>query len=396
MDLELVKEFHPTKNSNKRPEDFTPSSAKKVWWVCSKDSRHIWEARIFSRTKQGGGCPYCKGKRVLPEDSLASLYPELLAEWSIKNKLNPTEMHVKSGKKMWWRCKHGHEWEASVVHRTSGRRDGTGTGCPYCVNQAVCSDNSLATTEPALASEWHPTKNTITPNDVVRASRKSVWWKCNKAPDHEWIASPYERVILGFGCTCCSGHKIVLSTCIVTTHPDVAAEWHPEKNTLTPYNVTYASNKRVWWRCAIDPTHEWQTRVYCRTNGSQCPFCTSSKGEKLIKSYLERNNVNFITQYRMSDCKNERPLPFDFAILNSNNELLGLIEFQGIQHYIIKDFFGGAEYFKIIKRNDSIKVKYCLNNNIKLLIIPYTEINNINESVDAFISSIDGNKLLAI
>ena len=53
---ELCKEFHPTKNGDLKPEDFTWGSAKKVWWICSKG--HEWDAIISSRTR-GSGCPYC-------------------------------------------------------------------------------------------------------------------------------------------------------------------------------------------------------------------------------------------------------------------------------------------------------------------------------------------------
>ena len=52
----VAKEFHPTKNGDLKPEDFTYGSDTKVWWICSKG--HEWDARIYSRTS-GDGCPYC-------------------------------------------------------------------------------------------------------------------------------------------------------------------------------------------------------------------------------------------------------------------------------------------------------------------------------------------------
>ena len=56
----LAKEWHPTKNAPQTPRDVTPSSHKKVWWVCSKN--HEWEARIDARNR-GTSCPYCSGRK---------------------------------------------------------------------------------------------------------------------------------------------------------------------------------------------------------------------------------------------------------------------------------------------------------------------------------------------
>ncbi len=56
-----------------------------------------------------------------------------------------------------------------------------GIGCAICSNYKVVKSNSLATLNPELASEWHPTKNgDLTPEKVMPGSGKNVWWKCNK------------------------------------------------------------------------------------------------------------------------------------------------------------------------------------------------------------------------
>lgn len=96
----LKMEFHSTLNGANNLSDYSDSSAKKVWWQCSVNERHVWEARVFARRKQNQGCPYCKGKKVLPEDSLAAKHPELLTEWNYeKNKLDPITTHCSSGKR---------------------------------------------------------------------------------------------------------------------------------------------------------------------------------------------------------------------------------------------------------------------------------------------------------
>ncbi len=57
-------------------------------------------------------------------------------------------------------------------------------------------------------------------------------------------------------------------------HPQIAAEWHTDKNgDLTPYSLTPFSGEKVWWQCSVNPSHEWQAIVANRVNGSGCPFC---------------------------------------------------------------------------------------------------------------------------
>ena len=124
---ELVKEWDYAKNHPLLPSMVTPNSGKKVWWMCSKG--HGWEAIIYSRSN-GNGCPICANKRVLPGyNDLATLNPQLASEWNHKknNDLLPSMFTPNSGTKVWWICSRGHEWKASIDHRTNGR------GCPVCL-----------------------------------------------------------------------------------------------------------------------------------------------------------------------------------------------------------------------------------------------------------------------
>ena len=114
--------------------------------------------------------------------------------------------------------------------------------------------------------------------------------------------------------------------------------------------------------------------------GKRCPNCrTSSKGEQLVRSILDDNNIKYKEQYRIEECKNKRVLPFDFAVFNEDDNLVALIEYQGSQHYIESSLFG-KESFKRTQTNDKIKSDYCKNNNINLITIPYWE-KNVEEFI---------------
>jgi starvation-inducible outer membrane lipoprotein len=127
---DVAKEWHPIKNGSLRPEHFTPFNQKKAWWLCGKG--HEWEAVIASRTRMSQGCPYCSGRRPLPEYNLLVVFPDVAAQWHpTRNGTDtPSEYTLFSNKKFWWLCNKGHEWERPINGRTSKTR--SRPGCPVC------------------------------------------------------------------------------------------------------------------------------------------------------------------------------------------------------------------------------------------------------------------------
>jgi len=108
-----------------------------------------------------------------------------------------------------------------------------------------------------------------------------------------------------------------------------------------------------------------------------CPFCKASKGELTICYILDRYEIKYIRQYKFDSCKNKYKLPFDFYLPSENL----CIEFDGVQHFESLEFFGGEIALEKQKYNDLIKDKYCLDNKISLIRIPYYEENNIENII---------------
>ena len=130
----------------------------------------------------------CRGLRASVTNSLASLHPDIAAQWhpTKNDDLTPDQVVAGSHKKAWWICDKGpdHEWPAPPVDRIAGH------GCPMCDGKSVSVTNSLATLYPTIAAQWHPTKNgDLTPDQVIASSGKKAWWICDKGPDHEWPAT---------------------------------------------------------------------------------------------------------------------------------------------------------------------------------------------------------------
>jgi hypothetical protein len=262
---ELAAQWHPTKNGSLSPQDVTVGSTKKVWWICSL--RHEWDAVINDRSA-GSGCPTCVGKRVLVGfNDLGTASPELAAEWHpTKNgPLTPQQVTTSSNKKVSWICAKLHDWDATISSRK-------GSGCPKCSGRVpIVGSTDLATVNPELSAQWHPTKNgPLTPQDVMAGSGKKVWWTCSLS--HEWEAAIYNRSN-GRGCPVCAGRLIQIGfNDLAEVNPELASQWHPTKNVpLTPQHVTVSSNKMAWWRCPL--LHEWQALITSRSKGYGCPTC---------------------------------------------------------------------------------------------------------------------------
>lgn len=198
---ELAEQWDFTRNGALTPQDVLAGTEKKVWWVCERG--HSWLAAVYVRAQARSSCPYCAGKQVLAGfNDLASQAPALAAQWdgARNGSLTPQQVAPKSNRKAWWLCEMGHSYQAAISSRANG------SGCPYCTNKKVLAGfNDLATVEPRIAAEWHPTLNgTLTPQMVTTGSRKKVWWqgRCG----HVWCAVVFSRAGKQHcGCPVCAG-----------------------------------------------------------------------------------------------------------------------------------------------------------------------------------------------
>ena len=239
------------------------------------------------------------------ENSLLFSNPEIAKEWNYEKNgnLKPEHFESNSHKKVWWKCRQGHEWQTAIANRTKGN------GCPYCSGQKVLMGyNDLQTINLILANEWNYEKNgELMPSDVTPNSSKIVWWKCSKG--HEWQAIIANRN-KGNGCPYCSGRFTIKNrNDLQTVNPTLAKEWNYEKNDgLTPIDVMTGSNKKVWWKCSKG--HEWQATVVDRKNGRGCPFCA---GKKVLTGYNDLQTVNPTLTLEWDYEKNGNLTPKNFS-----------------------------------------------------------------------------------
>lgn len=247
-------------------------------------AKHFGRAytHVFARLKDGCTIEQALGL-VERTDSLQTEYPDLAAQWHPTRNASLTADAVKphSGQKVWWLCPHGHEWKAVINSRTRGH------GCPYCAGQRPTADRNFATKFPDLVKEWDWEENgSRKPENFTPRSSSKVWWRCVKG--HSWQATIANRTrVWESRCPYCSNRKLGDDNSLAQLRPDIAEDWHPEKNApITPHDVMAAGSKKFWWRCKHG--HEWQTTIGLRVHsGTGCPRCTNQTSRVEIAIYAE-------------------------------------------------------------------------------------------------------------
>ena len=142
------------------------------------------------------------------------------------------------------------------------------------------------------------------------------------------------------------------------------------------------SGRRLYWECECECGNIITVKGDALRQGlQQSCGCIKSKIEKNIAQILKENNILFVQQYSFEELVSETgtKLRFDFGIIK-NNKLEYLIEYDGEQHFlqnISQTGWNTEENFRKIKKRDDIKNKFCFDNNIPLIRIPYTHKNQI-------------------
>lgn len=359
---ELAEEFHP--NNIIDIKTISASSKKKVLWQCKKNTSHVWESSLHSRTKEKNSCPYCRNRKLSPDktNSLKYLFPNIAKDWNyIKNNIRPDEILAGSSKKVWWKCfTCSHEWQATCSNRTKNNNScpkcnkstllmytsfskewliekngdippsltinshkkvwwkcefgheydmevrlkaDKNYGCPYCSGRRVVKEKSLGHTYPEKAVYFNEEKNNISIFQVSPNSSSKYYWKCNEG--HEWKLSPRDLIKKENPCSACSGKIPSSNKNLTIDFPDVKLSWNYNKNNKLPDEYLSKSNERVWWKCS-NCSNEWDTYIYNRVKTNdfkKCPNCCNSSGV----SKAEQEIVDYIkTIYNGPIIQNDR------------------------------------------------------------------------------------------
>ncbi len=249
-------------------------------------------------------------------------------------------------------------------------------GCPYCAGKQVGLSNCLATKNPELAKEWHPTKNgDLTPYDITCGQGIKAWWICEKG--HEWEAVIFHRNTSG--CPICSNNQILIGfNDMWTINPELAKKLaDPEGG----YKYTQSSGQKVDWkcpRCGNIIKNKVINKIYKR--GLFCSKCSDGIGypEKFIYNLIEQLKESF--EYQKSNFNWSKGKRYDFYL----TKLDTIIETHGRQHYeeLNRGIYNNK--LKEIQENDKLKYDLAQTNNINNYIIidcRYSELEYIKYNI---------------
>ncbi|WP_368806235.1 zinc-ribbon domain-containing protein [Kocuria sabuli] len=224
-------------------------------------------------------CVICVGSRPVPGlTTLADTDPHIAAEWhpTRNGSATPDQCSRGCNDKVWWLCPLGHPYDAYITNRTLQK-----TGCPRCSGNRVWpGENDLATTHPHLAALWDPEADNP-PASTVSAGNSYTYIVLLCPQGHHFTRLPSNMVTAKNLCPKCFGPTPTPGVNdLATTHPEVAAWWHPDRNgKLMPTDVKANLSRKVWWQCPNG--HPFNISVASRVR-QPIPTCPVENGRHLL------------------------------------------------------------------------------------------------------------------
>lgn len=245
-----------------------------------------------------------------------------------------------------------------------------GCGCPKC--GFISSAKKRSSTHEEYVRKVANINSSIAVIGEYINSQSKITHKC-LIDNFEWDALP-NNILKGECCPRCSKKERY-------TTDNFKEKMREVDNTIIICGEYTHCKTKILCKCSIDG-HEWEATPSNLLSGFGCPVCNASRGEKDITKCLINKSIEFIPQYTISECRRVKPLPFDFYLPAYN----AYIEYDGIQHFIPIDFFGGEKEFQKRKENDSIKNLFCKEHGLVLLRIKYDQ--DIDNVLDNFFNTL--------
>jgi hypothetical protein len=248
-----------------------------------------------------------------------------------------------------------------------------------CKNCGYLFDNSFVSvieTHPHLLDEYDFDKNKIDIRFLPKCSDELLWWKCKLG--HSYQTRLHKKTCYNTQCPICKNKEILVGfNDLCTTNPELCEEL---LNIEDGKKYTFGSSKKLEWKCK-KCDHVWLASICNRIKGRSCPKCNRSYGEKAIEYTLLKYCIKYNPEQGFEGCRYKNPLKFDFYLPDYNL----CIEFQGLQHYpgeytksrYLQYKRHTPEELKLVKKRDGIKKRFCKKNNINILYIKYSQLENV-------------------
>lgn len=321
-----------------------------------------------SKLLLGHGCKECAKLSI--RKTLTKTTAQFKKEYYEKfpnSTINIIGEYIKSNSRIKCECKDcGYKWEPFVRSLING------ICCPKCRPKKI--KYSTKTTEDFINEYYkkYPDSKIKIIGEYINADTP-INCKC-KTCECEWEAKP-SHLLQYSACANCAGNlRYTTETFIKKLNQN-----YPYNNIIVKGKYINAK-KRI--ECECGTCHKiWYPKARDLLRGRNCPYCATLKTERTFGIFLDSLGISYKPQKKFNDCKNIKPLPFDYEI-NDERFTTFLLEYQGEQHEHPVDFAGkGSEWaeknLELRKINDKIKYDFCKNTNRPLEYIWYYENNKI-------------------
>lgn len=242
-----------------------------------------------------------------------------------------------------------------------------GCGCPSCGGRAKINTEQFV----AKARRVHGDMYDYSDTKYTRASER-VSIRCRQ---HGVFTQNVGNHLSGNGCP----------SCYIVSKPDTQSSFISKselvhRDTYDYSAVAYLASKvPVNIICKKHGMFSQQPRVHL--SGSGCPACDASKGELLVARALDDLGVEYVREYSIKSCGDIRPFRFDYMVKLESGPRF--IEYNGDQHYVPIEHWGGVSHLQRTQERDALKSRYCSDNHLPLLVL--SSKSDVPQAVRAFV-----------
>lgn len=317
----------------------------------------------------GGGCPKCGSEssakaRSLDEETFVTSAKQIHGDRFSYDNLN----FVNASKKVSIKCKIHGTFLQSPTYHLKGEAN-----CPVC--RAISHSQKHRIPEDQVIQECRKKHKNRYDYSLTRytGGKNQITVIC---PEHGEFSISASNHMRGHGCKMCSIERLRLEK--LSTLEDYIKKARVVHGDRYDYSgaVYLGVHEKIRIKCKNKGHGYFHQEANSHLQGSGCPICAESKGERVIRNLLLKNKINYQTEYKIP--LQTRRFRYDFFLPDHNL----LIEYHGEQHYRSVDFFGGECGFAKTKERDLLKKALAKRLKYKMLTIPYWEL--VNKDVAIF------------
>ena len=315
--------------------------------------------QLVSNHLKGCGCDECGKEKCIRRKSFEEFEKECKEKYGNEYDYSYSKKDYKDTKSY---IDIKHNYCGLIFNQLASNHLYSGNGCPYCYGKEnLTTEEFIKRSKEIFGSslDYSKTKyiNMTTP----------VILKCNEC-GLEFKKIPSNHLGQKQGCP-------KESKKYKRTTEELIKELEEKNDNFDYSKVKFKNVKTKVTVVCKNCKKEYKVNVENLLRGHGCSCTKKYIGEERILKFLNKQNIKNERRKEYENLIDKRKLNYDFYLSDFNL----LIEYNGIQHYESVEYFGGEERLKIQQKHDKIKEEYAKNNNINLLVIPYTDFNNIEK-----------------